>query len=111
MKNLKRILALTVVVATLLGMMTFASAKKEEFSDGYSISKLEAVEVLVSMGVINGYTDGSFKPFGTVTRAEMATMISKLLNKGETIADSWASACTFADMKGVEWAAPHVVFF
>ena len=35
----------------------------------------EVVDTLVSLGVINGYTDGSFKPNDTVTRAEMAKMI------------------------------------
>ena len=29
----------------------------------------------IELGVINGYTDGSFKPNDTVTRAEMAKMI------------------------------------
>ena len=39
------------------------------------IEATEAVDTLSALGVINGYEDGSFKPNGTVTRAEMAAMI------------------------------------
>ena len=35
----------------------------------------EVVHTLVSLGVIDGFADGSFKPNDTVTRAQMAKMI------------------------------------
>ena len=45
------------------------------FTDQADIKASEAVDTLVALGVVNGYDDGSFKPNGTVTRAEMAKMI------------------------------------
>ena len=46
------------------------------FTDSADIKvDTEVVDTLVSLGVVNGYDDGSFKPNGTVTRAEMAKMI------------------------------------
>lgn len=49
----------------------------KEFSDGDSISDYayDAVGVLSSKGIVNGYPDGSFKPLANCTRAEAATMI------------------------------------
>jgi hypothetical protein len=41
----------------------------------------KAIEELAEKGIINGYEDGTFKPNEPVTRAEIATIISRL--KGE----------------------------
>ncbi|RHV81905.1 S-layer homology domain-containing protein, partial [Butyricicoccus sp. OF10-2] len=69
--NLKKILALVLAFACAFTM--FAGAA---FTDSADIKvKSEVVDTLVSLGVVNGYDDGSFKPNGTVTRAEMAKMI------------------------------------
>jgi hypothetical protein len=39
------------------------------------------IKTCVKAGLINGYTDGTFKPNDTITRAEICTMFAKLLNK------------------------------
>lgn len=41
----------------------------------------EAIEELSEMGIINGYEDGTFKPDEAVTRAELATMLDRYINK------------------------------
>jgi hypothetical protein len=41
----------------------------------------EAIEELSEMGIINGYKDGTFKPDEAVTRAELATMLDRYINK------------------------------
>ena len=71
------VLALVLVVAM---VMAFATVSSAAFTDAASITKTEAVDVLSTLGVIKGYEDGSFKPEGTVTRAEMAKMIKKYPN-------------------------------
>ncbi len=40
----------------------------------------DSVKLLNGMGIINGYDDGSFMPKNTLTRAEAATIIYKLIN-------------------------------
>lgn len=40
----------------------------------------DSVKLLNSMGIINGFDDGSFKPHNALTRAEAATIICKLIN-------------------------------
>lgn len=54
------------------GTMPFSDMS--EGSAGY-----EAVLYLSDLGVINGYTDGSFRPSEAMTRAEFCTLLSRLL--------------------------------
>ncbi|MBE5040429.1 S-layer homology domain-containing protein, partial [Ructibacterium gallinarum] len=52
------------------------------FADASQIADYaaEAVEKLTSLGVIGGYDDGTFRPEDSATRAEMAQMMSRLLD-------------------------------
>ena len=38
------------------------------------------VKTLYKLGVISGYEDGTFKPSGSATRAEVAYMVNSILN-------------------------------
>lgn len=40
----------------------------------------ESIEKLIERGIMTGYEDGSFKPDNYMTRAEVATVIEKVLN-------------------------------
>ena len=69
----------------------------------------DVVDTLVSLGVVNGYTDGSFKPNDTVTRAEMAKMIY-VLRTGNSDASAYNNdKTTFTDING-HWAAGYVKY-
>ena len=69
----------------------------------------EVVDTLIELGVINGYTDGSFKPNDTVTRAEMAKMIY-VLRTGNSDASAYNNDKTsFTDING-HWAAGYVKY-
>lgn len=107
MKNLKKVLALVLVVVMALGLITVSNAA---FSDEATIEKKEAVDVLTAIGVINGQPDGSFQPEGDVTRAQMAKMISLILNKGEDVGELYKDACKFADVPASHWAAGHIAY-
>ena len=77
------------------------------FTDSADIKATEAVDTLSALGVIDGYTDGSFKPNGTVTRAEMAKMIFVVWNGGKSDASAYQSMnSAFADTKN-HWAAGY----
>jgi hypothetical protein len=41
----------------------------------------DAIHRLASMGIIGGYPDGTFRPSGNVTRGQLATMLSRLLDR------------------------------
>jgi len=52
------------------------------FTDASAISasRREAVSALQRGGVVNGYTDGSFRPKSSATRAEVSVMIVRFIN-------------------------------
>lgn len=67
-----------------LGTACFAAKFKDIPSDHWA---LPSVERLVSMGVIDGYEDGTFRGRKTVTRYELALYLSnfsKLYEKKQT---------------------------
>ena len=79
------------------------------FTDSADIKATEAVDMLTALGVIDGYADGSFKPNGTVTRAQMAKMIY-VARTGSANADSYKSAVTsFTDVNN-HWAAGYIKY-
>ena len=105
MKNLKKVLALVLAFACAFTM--FAGAA---FTDSADIKvDTEVVDTLVSLGVVNGYDDGSFKPNGTVTRAEMAKMIY-VLRTGNSDASAYNDDKTsFTDI-GSHWARGYIKY-
>lgn len=56
------------------------------FADAEMVSPecREAVAALTGAGILTGYGDGSFRPHGTVLRAEFATMLGRLI-EGELL--------------------------
>ena len=79
------------------------------YSDKADIKATTAVDMLSSLGVIQGYDDGSFKPNTTVTRAQMAKMIFTIMNGGNDNASAYASLPTaFTDLPTAAWAQGYV---
>jgi len=62
-----------------------ASATPYGFTDETEIADYakEGVALLVNLGAVNGYEDGSFRPQGLCTRAECAKIICKMLEEWE----------------------------
>ena len=79
------------------------------YSDKADIKATTAVDMLSSLGVIQGYEDGSFKPNTTVTRAQMAKMIFTIMNGGNDNAKAYTSLPTkFTDLPTAAWAQGYV---
>ncbi len=59
------------------------AAGTAQFADDAKISDYakDAVNILAGAGILNGYQDGSFKPQGSLTRAEAAKVIYELVNR------------------------------
>ena len=105
MKNLKKVLALVLAFACAFTM--FAGAA---FTDQADIKvDSDVVDTLVSLGVIEGFEDGSFQPNGTVTRAQMAKMIY-VLRTGNSDASAYNDDKTsFTDI-GTHWARGYIKY-
>lgn len=64
----------------------------------------QQIGVVATLGIIQGYPDGKFKPEGEITRAEMAT----LLIKAAGYLQGKAGPSAFKDMKEDHWAGPFI---
>ena len=103
--NLKKVLALVLAFACAFTMFAGAAS----YSDKADIKATTAVDMLSSLGVIQGYEDGSFKPNTTVTRAQMAKMIFTIMNGGNDNANAYTSLPTkFTDLPTAAWAQGYV---
>ncbi|MBO9598658.1 MAG: S-layer homology domain-containing protein [Cohnella sp.] len=57
-----------------------------------------AIQNLITVGIIHGYEDGTFRPDNTITREEMVVMISRILNINNVPMDT--SKGNFNDLNG-----------
>lgn len=110
MRNLKRALSLALAAVMVIGMMVIGAGATSfnDFTDKNEIVNQDAVSMLVSLGVINGKTADTFVPKGNVTRAEMAKMISVILNKGADNNELFASISTPLTDISNNWAKGHI---
>ena len=111
MRNLKRALSLVMAMALIVGMMVVsASAASKDFTDADEIRHPEAVNTMVALNVISGKEDGSyFDPTGTLTRAEMAKIISYVMNGGVEPNIGTKVVPTYSDIDN-HWAEAYIEY-
>ena len=110
MRNLKRALSLVLALVMLVGMMAINTNAASNFADADEIVNQEAVAITAGMGLFAG-SDGKFNPKGNVTRAQMATIIVKMLRGSDFNADAFKGAANpFTDTAAFEggWAEGYV---
>ena len=109
MKSLNRTLSLVLVLVMVFGLFGVASAATS-FKDDSTIQYQTAVGVMTGIGAINGYTDGTFAPKGTITREEAAKMITYAI-LGSSVAKTLSVASTgFTDVNSARWSAPYIAY-
>jgi len=109
MRNLKRALSLALASVMLLGMMVVGSSAA--FTDQAEINNDEAVALINGLEIMVGYEDGSFGPEGTVTRAEAAVVIDKILHGTDIDPTIFTGTGKFTDVPlglraGSTWLLP-----
>lgn len=114
MKKTKKILSLVLALMMIFSSVGIlaedATTTALSFTDVVDGTKTaDAISKLVAYGIMNGYPDGSFKPDGSITRAEVAAVIVRF----EKLADNLpADAVTgFSDLDNDDssaWARPYV---
>ena len=107
---MKKLLAMVLALVMTLSLAVSANAA---FKDDKSISDdyAESVAVLNGMGVFKGYEDGSFKPEGNITRAEVATIVYRIYTADVAKNDKsglYATYNKFSDMAGAGWAQGYI---
>ena len=110
MRNLKKILALVLALVMSFSLMATANAftDDEKITDTYET----AVTVLSGLKVFQGYDDGTFLPQGSITRAEVAAIIYRIVtgDVADTQVGIYADYNKFNDVKSTSWYAGYVNF-
>ena len=111
MNNLKRVLSLGLAGTMLTGMMMVgtSAANVKDFTDSSEIKNQEAVTTMSALGVIKGKDTGAFDPSGNVTRAEMAKMITVMLNGGKDPVLGTKATPSYTDIGG-HWAESYIEY-
>ena len=109
MRNLKRTLSLALAAVMLMGMMVVgAGAASSDFTDADEIKNVEAVDVMVALGILEGGDKGDFQPNSILTREQAAKIICYML-LGEEAAEKLATSGTvFTDVAADRWSAPFI---
>ena len=106
---MKKLLAMVLALVMTLSLAVSANAA---FKDDKSISDdyAESVAVLNGMGVFKGYEDGSFKPAGDITRAEVSAIVYRVYTQDvkDAKASMYATYNKFSDMAGAGWAQGYI---
>lgn len=108
--DMKKIISILLTLAMLVGISTAALAvdtpNKSYPQRFYDVPKdhwaFSYIAELVARGVLEGYDDGSFKPEGTVSRAEFAKIMV-----GAAGVQTNDNSVYFSDMQN-HWAIPYV---
>ena len=107
---MKKLLAMVLALVMTLSLAVVGSNAAFKDADKVSATYAEAVDVLAGMKVFQGYTDGSFQPEGSITRAEVAAIVYRLYTGDVTDkqASLYATYNKFNDMNGASWAKGYI---
>lgn len=87
----------------------YESSSRGDFGDIRNHWAEKDINALVEKGIIQGYPDGSFKPDAKISRAEMATMLTRAVKlDGDFSANQFAWWPSFEDVPETYWAYNQV---
>ncbi len=115
MKNNYRIKRLTAMILCLCmvcfgAVVSFADEADSAEKDWADKEYTEAVESLMSEGIITGDVDGLFHPDDNLTRAQACKIVIATVGVSEEMLTSSAalSQGKFSDLSKAKWAAPYI---
>ena len=103
---MKKFLSLVLALVMTMSLVT-VSAGAKDYADADKITYVEAVDVLSTLGVLEGDAAG-FRPTDTLKRSEAAKIICALNLTPKTAASLSADTNPFADVAKSHWAAGYI---
>ena len=106
---MKKFLSLVLALVMTMSLVT-VSAGATDFEDDGDITYQEAVTVIAGLGIVDGYSDGTFGPDEALTRGAAAKIICNLI-LGPTTADALsASSAPFVDVPTTNTFAGYITY-
>ena len=106
---MKKFLSLVLALVMTMSLVT-VSAGAKDFTDDSKLTYKEAVDVISEIGVVDGYTDGSFNPQNNLTRGAAAKIICNLILGPTTAAALSADTAPFKDVPTTNDFAGYIAY-
>ena len=105
MKKLRKLISAALVLAMLLTSASIGALAYSDVDESSSVS--EAVGILSNLKIFTGFEDGTFRLNDTVTRAQMAAIVCRMLGY-ESQAESSSGSTVFTDVPANHWASGYI---
>ncbi len=106
---MKKFLSLVLALVMTMSLVT-VSAGAKDFADDSDIDYKAAVDVISELGVVDGYSDDSFRPDGLLTRGAAAKIICNLILGPTTASALSASTAPFKDVPTTNVFAGYITY-
>ena len=106
---MKKFLSLVLALVMTMSLVT-VSAGAKDFGDNGDIDYKEAVDVISALGIVDGYSDGSFRPDGSLTRGAAAKIICNLILGPTTASALSATTAPFKDVPVTNTFAGYITY-
>lgn len=107
MKRILSLLLSAVLTVSLLALPAQAAAPANRFHDLGDNTAAMSVESLRLLGVMDGFADGSFRPYAQLTRAQFCKMVVCALNAEDELG-LYRTVTIYPDVKPSHWAAGYI---
>ena len=106
---MKKFLSLVLALVMTMSLVT-VSAGAKDFADDSDIDYKAAVDVISELGVVDGYSDDTFRPDGLLTRGAAAKIICNLILGPTTASALSASTAPFKDVPTTNVFAGYITY-
>ena len=106
---MKKFLSLVLALVMTMSLVT-VSAGAVDFTDDSDIDYKEAVDVISALGIVDGYSDDSFRPDGSLTRGAAAKIICNLILGPTTASALSATTAPFRDVPTTNTFAGYITY-
>ena len=106
---MKKFLSLVLALVMTMSLVTISAGAKD-FTDADKVNYDEAIAVLSAVKVIDGYTDGSFKPQTQLNRGQAAKIICNMVLGPTTASALKADAAPFKDVAADNTFAGYIAY-
>ena len=106
---MKKFLSLVLALVMTMSLVTISAGAKD-FADDSDIDYQEAVDVISALGIVDGYSDSSFRPDGSLTRGAAAKIICNLILGPTTASALSATTAPFKDVPTTNVFAGYITY-
>ena len=106
---MKKFLSLVLALVMAMSLVTISAGAKD-FTDSDKVTYDDAIEVMSELKVIDGYTDGSFRPTAELNRGAAAKIICNMILGPTTASALSASSAPFVDVPADSVFAGYITY-